>query len=110
MFLHLMNKIYISLLCCMTLVLGGCFSKKTAEPVITPTPVVDNEVVVDDEQIDAMKPIDEEELELDDDEDEIVVPEDYSDELDENGEFDPTKFEDDDVDEIMKLMNELIAE
>ncbi len=31
-------------------------------------------------------------------------------EFDENGEFDPTKFSDEDVDEIMELMKELIGE
>lgn len=92
-----MNKVYVSIVCLMTLFLAGCFTKKSPDVVVAP--------VVIEEPSEQQNGVDEQEPT-----DEVVVEEDNSDELDENGEFDPAKFEDEDVEEIMKLMNELISE
>lgn len=90
-----MNKVYVSIVCLMTVFLAGCFTKKSPDVVVAPAIIEEPSEQQND--IDAQEPTDE-------------VEEDNSDELDENGEFDPAKFEDDDVEEIMKLMNELISE
>jgi hypothetical protein len=99
-----MKKLYVLLIVCSCVFLAGCFKKN-------PPVVVDPNIpVIVDGQSDSDSDSDENEDEIDDDSDEVKEDDNRANEYDENGEFDPSKFEDDDIDEIMEIMKELIAE
>lgn len=112
-----MKKFSLLLIACFAVMLmAGCAKKESVSSRTWSDvdPVVDEEVQQDNEDDETDEEADEK------DEDEQIAVEDaqgsqadddqYADEFDEEGNFDPKKFQDDEVDEIMKLFEELVSE
>jgi len=96
-----MKKLYVLLLACSCILLVGCF-KKQNPPVDTDMPVIVDQEETENEEIEN------EEQDMPDSEGD--EQDNRANEYDENGEFDPSKFEDEDIQEIMDIMKELIQE
>lgn len=94
-----MKKIYVLVLLLSSSLLLGCFHKKEQPLEVTP-PLIKKDDVKENNQ----------------DEPDVATwemvadPSQPRDEFDENGEFDPTKFQDEDIDEVMQLLKELTTE